>query len=63
MKSDTQELGSLIMGMRTAYALGDNAMAWARANSTRADNALVSTLVAYDLQAGSYVAGARRLPT
>lgn len=62
MKSDTQELGSVIMGMRTAYARGDNAMAWARANSTRADNALVSTLVAYDLQAGSYVAGARTNP-
>lgn len=59
MKSDAQELGRLIMGMRAAYARGDNAMAWARANSTRAENTLVSTLVAYDLQAGSYVAGAR----
>ena len=37
-------------------------MAWARANSTRADNTLLSTLVAYDLQAGSYVAGARANP-
>ena len=27
MKSDTQELGRLIMGMRAAYARGGNAMA------------------------------------
>jgi ubiquinone/menaquinone biosynthesis C-methylase UbiE len=62
MKSDTQELGRLILGMRAAYARGDNAMAWARANSTLAVNALVSTLIAYDLQAGSYVAGALANP-
>jgi SAM-dependent methyltransferase len=63
MKSDTQELSQLIMGMRAAYARGDNAMAWARANSTRVDNTLLSTLVAYDLQAGSYAAGARANPS
>lgn len=62
MKSDIQQLGCLIMGMRAAYARGDNAMAWARANSTLADNTLVSTLVAYDLQAGTYVEGAREDP-
>src|SRR3989338_2305616 len=62
MKSDTHELGRLILGMRAAYARGDNAMAWARANYTLADNTLVSTLVAYDLQAGSYVAGALANP-
>lgn len=62
MKSDMQELGDLIVGMRAAYARGENAMAWARDNSTRADNALVSTLIAYDLQAGSYVAGALANP-
>jgi ubiquinone/menaquinone biosynthesis C-methylase UbiE len=62
MKSDAHELSNLIMGMRAAYARGDNAMAWARANSARADNVLVSTLVAYDLQAGSYVANAHTNP-
>lgn len=62
MKSDKQELGRLILGMRAAYARGDNAMAWARANSALADNTLVSTLIAYDLQAGSYVAGALANP-
>jgi ubiquinone/menaquinone biosynthesis C-methylase UbiE len=59
MKSDTESLGQLILGMRAVYAQGDNAMAWARANSAMAGNELVSTLVAYDLQAGSYVAYAR----
>ncbi len=62
MKSDTEALGHLILGMRAAYAQGDNAMAWARANSAMAGNELVSTLVAYDLQAGSYVAYARENP-
>ncbi|MEQ1534306.1 MAG: class I SAM-dependent methyltransferase [Burkholderiaceae bacterium] len=59
MKSDEYEIGRLIMGMRAAYARGENAMAWARANSEGGDNTLVSALVAYDLQAGSYVEWAR----
>ena len=62
MKSDTAELSRIILGMRAAYEQGDNAMAWARANSAKAGNELVSTLVAYDLQAGSYVAYARENP-
>lgn len=62
MKTDAHELGRIIMGMRGAYARGENAMAWARANSTGAGNSVVSTLVAYDLQAGSYVANARANP-
>ncbi len=62
MKSDKRELGRIILGMRAAYVRGDNAMAWARANSTLAENTLASTLVAYDLQAGTYVEGARKNP-
>ena len=62
MKSDVHELGHVIMGMRAAYARGENAMAWARTNSTGVGNSGVSTLVAYDLQAGSYVANARANP-
>lgn len=62
MKTDVHELGRVIAGMRRAYALGDNAMAWARANSTGMSNSVASTLVAYDLQAGSYVANARANP-
>lgn len=59
MKSDKEELGRLIMGMRAAYIQGENAMAWARANSALSDNTLISTLIAYDLQAGTYVDAAR----
>lgn len=62
MKSDKEELGRIILGMKAAYARGDNAMAWARANATQANNTIVSTLVAYDLQAGTYVEAARDNP-
>ena len=60
MKPDIQVLNSLIMVMRSAFSKGENAMAYARANSTLADNTLVNTFIAYDLQAGSYVAIARK---
>ncbi len=62
MKSNEHEISHLILGMRAAYARGDNVMAWARTNFARADNSLVSALVAYDLQAGSYVDWARANP-
>jgi hypothetical protein len=62
MKSDKEELGRLIVGMRAAYVRGDNAMAWARAHSTLSDNTVVSTLIAYDLQAGTYVDATRNNP-
>lgn len=38
-------------------------MAWARANVNEIGNSVVSTLVAYDLQAGSYVAKAQANPS
>lgn len=63
MKSDEHDLSALIIGMRAAYARGENVMEWARNNSTgEATNTLVNTLVAYDLQAGNYVANARANP-
>jgi ubiquinone/menaquinone biosynthesis C-methylase UbiE len=49
--------------MRAAYERGDNAMAWARANTNEIGNSVVSSLIAYDLQAGSYVANARANPS
>jgi hypothetical protein len=55
VKSNKEELGCLIIGMRAAYMRGDNAMTWARANSTLSDNTLIGTLIAYDLQSGTYV--------
>lgn len=62
LRSDVAELRKLIMGMRAAYARGENAMAYARQALNSDDNSLVSALIAYDLQAGSYVASARENP-
>lgn len=62
MNAETDDLRRLIVGMRRAYARGDNAMAYARANSMGDKNSVASTLVAYDLQAGNYVDEARRNP-
>ena len=62
MKSDMQELNSLITGMHLAFERGENAMAWARENVTNGMNTHVSTLIAYDLQSGSYVSYAQKNP-
>ncbi len=62
MIEDKEILARLILGMRHAYAQGDNAMAWARENFSFTDNDLISTLVAYDLQAGTYSEQARSNP-
>ena len=67
MKTDVYQFQALIMGMRQAYARGDNAMAYARSQlvdtAERLDGNLVAaTLIAYDLQAGSYTEYARANP-
>jgi hypothetical protein len=61
MKAEAKELSHVITGMRVAYARGENAMAWARAHSNM-DDRTVSALIAYDLQAGTYVQNARNDP-
>jgi uncharacterized protein YbaR (Trm112 family) len=48
------ELGTMISGMRAAYAQGKNAMEYAR-SLKGGDNSLDATLIAYDLQAGTYI--------
>lgn len=60
MKTNTEKIRHLVQGMRLAYRRGENAMAWARANSECSDNAIDAALIAYDLQAGSYVQHARQ---
>jgi len=45
----------LLLGMRAAYARGENVMEYARREAGAEDNFLAATLVAYDLQSGSYV--------
>lgn len=62
LRSDVAELRQLILGMRAAYAKGDNAMEYARQTAGTIGNSVVATLIAYDLQAGSYVAGVRENP-
>lgn len=52
---DSSMLRELAIGMREAYQRGENAMEYARAKLGRETNLGVATLIAYDLQAGSYV--------
>ena len=59
MNLESENLRKLIIGMKEAYSRGENAMAYARAKTNSNANVLASTLVAYDLQAGSYVESAR----
>lgn len=56
---DITELGRLMLGMRAAYARGENVMEYARQTASAFGNSPVSTLIAYDLQAGTYIAEAR----
>jgi hypothetical protein len=62
LRSDPAELRHLILGMRAAYARGENAMEYARQAANTIGNSVIATLIAYDLQAGSYVAGACENP-
>jgi len=60
MDLTSAELGQLIIGMRSEYANGNNVMAYARnvlgkTISEGGQNHRLATLVAYDLQAGTYV--------
>lgn len=62
LPTDATELGRLMLGMRAAYALGENVMEYARQTASTLGNSPIATLVAYDLQAGTYIAGARANP-
>jgi len=64
MKAEAKELSHVITGMRQAYSKGGNAMEWCRdyyrtMHKTVDGNNILATLVAYDLQAGSYISAAR----
>lgn len=63
MKIEKEKLRRLVEGMRSAFRRGENAMAWARASGELSPCAVVdAALIAYDLQAGSYVASAQKDP-
>ena len=64
MKIKTKQIAEIILGMQAAYSKGENAMEWCReyfhrANETVEGNDLLATVVAYDLQADSYVSAVR----
>ncbi|MDR0674498.1 MAG: hypothetical protein LBF93_12805 [Zoogloeaceae bacterium] len=53
--AEADTLRDLLAGMKRAYMNGENAMAFARRFLGRDDNLTLATLIAYDLQTGSYV--------
>ncbi len=61
-RADVTELGLLIPGMRATYTAGGNVMEYARQTAGVLGNSSIATLIAYDLQAGSYIVGARANP-
>lgn len=60
--ADVTELGRLMPGMRAAYTNGENVMEYARQTKGVLGNSPIATLIAYDLQAGAYISGARANP-
>lgn len=64
MKIKTKQIAEIIFGMREAYSKGENAMRnyFRCGEVAKEGNDLLATLLAYDLQAGSYVSGARANP-
>lgn len=62
LKSDQDLLRRLLVETKAAYSRGENVMACARKILKHAGNEPVSTLVAYDLQSGSYIEAARQDP-
>jgi ubiquinone/menaquinone biosynthesis C-methylase UbiE len=62
MDKNEKELYHLILGMKNAYSKGENAMAYARHYLNSTTNNELATLIAYDLQAGSYIEYALKNP-
>jgi SAM-dependent methyltransferase len=65
VKFQKEQMAEIVLGMREAFSKGENAMEWCREYLRTVDtrlegNELLATLIAYDLQAGSYVSAARR---
>lgn len=59
---NNDNLGGLIAGMHDAYKSGANVMEYARHTAGVLANSPIATLIAYDLQAGSYIKGAKTNP-
>lgn len=61
-KTESIQLANMSLALREAYARGDNVMEFARTAFGHSANTPFVTLMAYDLQAGSYIAAARKDP-
>ena len=61
-KLNYKKFSRLLLGMREAYENNSNMMEWARKFSKNNQNTLQATMIAYDLQAGSYVANTEKNP-
>ena len=59
---DPDAFKALILAMRDAFARGENVMDVARQRLGSQANSDQAILISYDLQAGSYVASARKSP-
>lgn len=60
--SESTMLRELAVNMRKAFERGENAMEYARSMLGRRQNPALATLIAYDLQAGSYIRDALANP-
>lgn len=60
--NENEQLSKMALALRAAYARGENVMEFARCNFGEAANTPLITLLAYDLQSGSYINGARADP-
>jgi len=60
--TENEDLKAMILAVREAFERGVNVMEYARRTFGKAANTPVITLLAYDLQAGTYVSAARKDP-
>jgi len=61
-KLNSVKFRKLLLGMKKSYEQNLNVMEWARVFLGKSQNSLQSTLIAYDLQSGNYVANAEKNP-
>lgn len=62
LPSNLTEIGLLLQGMQNAFKRGDNAMEHARQMLQIEKNSITATMIAYDLQSGSYIREAENHP-
>lgn len=63
MPGELEDIGRFIVGMKAIYDRGGNAMEYARNESSSSKNSIAATMIAYDLQAGTYVEHVKKNPS